>query len=306
MSDAWEPHVRAFFTYLRVECGLARATLDAYGLDMRDLLADLHEAGVDAPADLKPQHLVDHFRKLKRERGLASSSIIRHLATIRMFCRFLHADGRLAENPADLIERPTRWRNLPDVLSPNQVKKLIEAPQPPADPAAPPLHLRDRAILEVLYAAGLRASETAGLGLDDYHETLRVVKVTGKGGKQRLVPLGKPAMAAVDVYRTDCRPVLVRPDGRDKHHLFLSRTGRPLERVALWQIVQRHAARAGMKNVHPHMLRHSFATHLLSGGADLRVVQELLGHSDISTTQIYTHVDQDRLKSIHKKHHPRA
>jgi integrase/recombinase XerD len=305
MTDAWQPHLRAFFSYLRVECGLAPATRSAYRLDIRDLMGDLAAAGVDEPAQLRPVHLAEHLRKLKRDKNMESSSVVRHLATIRMLCRFLHADGRIAENPAEVIERPTRWKHLPDVLSPGQVKRLLAAPQPPADPKAAPLHLRDRAILEVMYAAGLRASETAGLGLENYHETLRVVMVTGKGGKQRLVPLGKPAMGAVETYLKECRPALARPDGRDAGRLFLSRTGRPLERVALWQIVKRHARAAGL-TVHPHMLRHSFATHLLSGGADLRVVQELLGHSDISTTQIYTHVDQDRLKSIHKKHHPRG
>jgi integrase/recombinase XerD len=223
-----------------------------------------------------------------------------------MFCRFLHAEGRIAENPAEVIERPTRWKRLPDVLSPRQVKALIEAPAPPADPKAPPLHLRDRAVLELMYAAGLRASETAGVCREDLHETLRVVMVTGKGQKQRLVPLGQPAMDAINVYLADCRPRLARSPDLDRGRLFLSRTGRPLERVAIWQIVKRSAVRAGLRHVHPHTLRHSFATHMLSGGADLRVVQELLGHSDITTTQIYTHVDQSRLKSVHKAHHPRG
>ena len=306
MTDKWSKHTHDFFNYLRVECGLAKATLSAYELDLRDLLKDLQKNGIDEPARLRADHLANHLRSLRTEHQLASSSVIRHLATIRMFCRFLHADGRITENPADLLERPTRWRHLPDVLTPNQVKKLLTTPQPEIDPHAPPLFLRDRAILELMYAAGLRASEAAGLILGDYHQTLRVIMVTGKGNKQRLLPIGKPAVMALETYLENCRPVLLRPDGRDKGAVFLSRTGRPLERVALWQIVKRNARKAGLNNVHPHTLRHSFATHMLSGGANLRTVQELLGHSDISTTQIYTHVDQARLKSIHEKYHPRA
>ncbi|MCK4872219.1 MAG: tyrosine recombinase XerD [Phycisphaerales bacterium] len=301
----WQPHVRDFLTYLRVECGLARATLIAYESDLRDLINDLASRGVLNPLNLAPQHLADHLRVLKTDRDLAATSIIRHLATIRMFCRFLHAQGRIEENPADLLERPTRWRHLPNVLSLKQVTALLNAPRPLENPDAPPLHLRDRAILEVMYAAGLRASETTGLTTNNVHDTLRVIRVTGKGGKERLIPIGKPALAAIHTYLRECRPRLARPDVRDEGCLFLSRTGRPLERIALWQIVTRSAAKAGLKHIHPHMLRHSFATHLLSGGADLRVVQELLGHSDVTTTQIYTHVDQRRLKSIHKKYHPR-
>jgi integrase/recombinase XerD len=177
--------------------------------------------------------------------------------------------------------------------------------------AGPPLHLRDRAMLELLYACGLRASEVAGLRIADFHPTLGVVMVTGKGGKQRLVPVGKPAQEAVRRYLDECRPRLLagagkapRPD-RSAGRLLLSRSGRPLERVAVWQLVRKNAKLAGLGHVHPHLLRHSFATHLVSGGADLRVVQELLGHADIATTQIYTHVDSSRFRAIQKKFHPR-
>jgi integrase/recombinase XerD len=229
---------------------------------------------------------------------------------VRVFCRWLHARGLVAEDPSQILERPTRWKKLPGVLSPKQLKALIESPRPEAarkdGPEQPPLWLRDRAMLELMYASGLRASEVGALGLTDLHDTLGVVRVTGKGNKQRLVPVGKPAQNAIRAYMSECRVVLVRPDGRDKGRLLLSRSGRPLERVAVWQIVKRHAATAGLRDVHPHMLRHSFATHLLAGGADLRVVQELLGHADISTTQIYTHVDRSRLRDVHRKHHPRG
>jgi integrase/recombinase XerD len=320
LPAAWEEQRRAFLAFIRVECGLSPNTLEAYDRDLRDLASDLAGRGVDTPSSISARHLSQHLSGLKTERGMAASSVIRHMATVKVFCRWLCARGRLVEDPAEVLERPTRWKRLPGILSPKQLKSLIEAPQPaPAadqgsqeadgdlpSPAGPPLWLRDRAMLELMYASGLRASEVGDLHVTDLHDTLGVVRVTGKGRKQRLVPVGKPAQAAIRRYLAECRPALARPDGRDKGRLLLSRTGRPIERVAVWQIVKRHAAAAGLRHVHPHMLRHSFATHLLIGGADLRVVQELLGHADISTTQIYTHVDRSRLKDVHRKHHPRA
>lgn len=305
----------SFHGFLRVECGLSRNTLDAYGRDLRELLEDLTATGVSSPAEITPRALVQHVTDLRLRRNLSGTSVTRHLATIKVFCRWLHARGLVPKNPADALDRPMRWKKLPDVLSPRDVKKLLDAPKPPdgaalATPrgradAALHLHLRDRALLELVYASGLRASEVADLKLNDYQRTIGIVRVTGKGDKQRLVPVGDPARAAVESYLRDCRERLARPNS-DRGHLLLSRTGKPLERVAVWQIVTRCAALAGLRNVHPHTLRHSFATHLLIGGADLRVVQELLGHADIATTQIYTHVDRSRLKSVHAKFHPRA
>ena len=301
-SSAFDQPVREFLTYLRVEGGLASATLEAYGRDLRDLLSDLRSAGVKGPAGVTPHHLVGHVRSLHRDRGLQPSSIARHLATIRVFFRFLEASGVVEENATRLLESPTRWKRLPGVLTPRQMRQLLEGPCPDHGR----LWLRDKAMLELMYAAGLRASEAAVLEVRDYNGTLGVVMVTGKGGKQRMVPVGKPAREMTERYVAELRPELARfDDGRDEDRLLLSNTGRPLERVAVWQIVRRAARRAGLKEVHPHMLRHSFATHLLAGGADLRVVQELLGHSDISTTQIYTHVDRSRLREVVRKHHPR-
>lgn len=305
---------RDFLAFLRLECGLLPNSLLAYDRDLRDLLGDLASAGVSSPSGITPRHLATHLASLRSRRGLAGSTVIRHLATIRVFCRWLVARGLIHDNPADILDRPTRWKTLPDVLTPRQLKELIERGTGASPPIRgvgrrhPTLHVRDRALLEVMYGAGLRASEAAGLGVTDYLDTLGVVRVTGKGNKQRLVPLGRPARDAVDRYLRECRPALARDAGATSGHdrLFLSRTGRPLERVAVWQIVRRAAASAGLRGVHPHMLRHSFATHLLAGGADLRVVQELLGHADIATTQVYTHVDRTRLKSVHRKHHPRA
>jgi integrase/recombinase XerD len=316
LPEGLAPLYRDFLVFIRVECGLSANTLAAYGRDLRDLLLDLDIRGVKAIAQVQPRHLTDHLAALKTSRSLAASSIIRHMATIKVFFRWLLARGFIPENPADILDRPTRWKKLPGVLSPKQLRQLLEAPAPPEwDGTGEPPHplwLRDRAMLELMYASGLRASEVGAVQLTDFHETLGVVRVTGKGNKQRLVPVGKPALAAVERYLKECRPLLVRSAidrgdlRRDQGRLLLSRSGRPLERVAVWQIVKKHAQTAGLRNVHPHVLRHSFATHLLAGGADLRVVQELLGHSDIATTQIYTHVDRTQLKHVHAKHHPRA
>ncbi len=301
-------HARqAFLTYIRVECGLASNTIEAYGRDLRDLLIDLDKNEVTSPEAVEPRRLVEHLTSMKNDRGQASSTITRRLATIRTFFRWLHAEGAIDENPATWLDRPTRWQRLPDILSPNQMRRLLESPSPELDrPGQPPLWLRDKAMLELMYASGLRASEVGAVGVEDFHPKLGVVRVLGKGDKERLAPMGRPAIQAIETYLTDCRPQLKRPDGRDKNRLILSKTGRPVERVAVWQIVKRHASRAGLRDVHPHTLRHSFATHLLMGGADLRLVQELLGHADIATTQIYTHVDRSRLKDVHRKFHPRG
>lgn len=282
-------------------------TLDAYGRDVRELLGHIAEQGVEEAGSVTHRHLAAHIAHLSK-RGLAASSVARHLATVKVLFRWLEAMGRIETNPADYLDQPTRWKKIPGVLSPRQVRSLLEAPKPDpaADPDAPAYWSRDRAMLELMYASGLRASEVGALGLNEIMETLGVVRVTGKGDKQRLVPMGKPARQTLAAYLEDCRPKLVRADGRDRGRVFLSRTGRPLERVRVWQLVKKYAALAGLDGVHPHVLRHSFATHLLGGGADLRVVQELLGHADIATTQIYTHVDKDRLKSVHAKFHPRG
>lgn len=301
---------RSFTAFLRVECGLSANTLEAYGRDLAELLADLSARGRAGPKETLPRDLREHIAALRSQRGLAASSVIRHMATARVFFRWLMSSGVLSDNPADALDRPHQWRRLPGVLSPRQVRLLIEAPKPnPARANVVPLHLRDRAMLELMYACGLRASEAADLCLSDLQPTLGVALVNGKGGKQRLVPIGKPARAAIERYVELCRPRLAgdgvkRPD-RTRGRLLLSRAGRPLERVAVWQLVRKNALAAGLRDVHPHMLRHSFATHLLAGGADLRVVQELLGHSDIATTQVYTHVDSSRLRAVTRKFHPR-
>ncbi len=303
-----EAAIARLLAHLRIECGLADNTLAAYARDLRDLRQDLEAQGVLSVDALTGRMVVDHIRALRTRRRLASSSIVRHVATMRILCRFLAAEGHAPEELGALIERPSQWRRIPNVLSHGRIEQLLESAHPPEDhdPGILPLWLRDRALLELLYACGLRASEAATIPQSEVFFTLGFVKVTGKGNKQRLVPFGKPAELHLRRYLDDCRPRLVKGDGRDRDRVFLSRTGRPLERVAIWQIVKRHAARTGLERVYPHLLRHSFATHLLSGGADLRVVQELLGHSNITTTEIYTRVDQTRLREVVRKFHPRG
>jgi len=298
----YDQPVRDFLNYLRIEAGLARATLEAYAHDLSGLVTDLVAHGVSGPTAVTPADLAGHVRSLHRDHGLQSSSIARHLATIRVFFRFLKANRLIEEDPSRLLETPTRWKRVPGVLSPRQMKKLLAAPTP----ADGRLWRRDKAMLELMYAAGLRASEAAALTLRDFNGTISVLLVNGKGGRQRIVPVGVPACEAVEAYVEHLRGDLARfEDGRDEQRLLLSNTGRPLERVAVWQIVRRNAERAGLGRVHPHMLRHSFATHLLMGGADLRIVQELLGHADIATTQVYTHVDRSHLQKVIREHHPR-
>ncbi len=291
-----------FLSFARVEAGLSPATIEAYSRDLADFLADVDGVGTLAPDRVTFDHVSGHLRSLSRGKSLDPASIVRHLATIRVFFRYLHANRRIRRDPARLVDRPTRWRRVPGVLTQGQMKKLVEAPS--ADWGD--LWLRDRAMLELMYAAGLRASEVGALKVNDLNETLASLIVTGKGRKQRVVPIGTPALDWTRRYLKDLRPRLARSgDGRDHFRLFLSFSGRPLERVAVWQIVKRAAARAGLKGVHPHVLRHSFATHLVIGGADLRVVQELLGHADIGTTQIYTQVDRTRLREVLRRFHPR-
>ncbi len=281
-----------------MECGFASATLEAYEADLRELGAWLTDRGLHAWGSLDLGLIVEHMRAME-QRGLAVSSIARHVATIRVFCRFMEAQGLLPKDPAQLLTQPRAWDTLPNVLGRQQVQRLLEAPR-----RRDAMYLRDVALLELLYGGGLRASELAGLDQQRLHGDLAVARVHGKGNKERIVPLGQPAMLAAKRYQQDLRPKLVR-DSRPTDCLLLSRTGAPMTRVVVWQVVVRHARRAGLRGVHPHTLRHSFATHLLEGGADLRVVQELLGHANIQTTQIYTHVDASGLKRVIEKCHPR-
>lgn len=292
-------HVQTFLDQLAVEHGLAANTIAAYRRDLADLQRFL--ASCARPlADLVITDVQAFLRSLQ-DRGLAVSSIARHLSSMKMFLRFAFDRGLLGKDLASLLETPKKWRLLPGTLRVPQVDALMNAPDGDDDD---PMRLRDRALLELLYATGLRVSELTSLKISDVDLKIGFLRCIGKGRRERIVPVGRSAIDAVTAYLSECRPRLVRePDGG---RLFLSRTGRPLERTNAWRLVRKYARQIGLRGkVSPHTLRHCFATHLLQGGADLRIVQDLLGHVDVSTTQIYTHVDSDRLKSIHQKFHPR-
>jgi integrase/recombinase XerD len=291
--------VKAFRHFLQSERGMAANTLLAYGRDLERYSAWIVNGGL---SDYRTPTLADFSRYLShlRDDGLIPASIARHLVALKMFYRFLRMDNRVTSNTVDLLATPALWERIPQVLSPEAVDKLLHGPQP-----GDRFFLRDRAMLETLYATGCRASEVVGLKLADLHLDSAFLKCTGKGSKQRIVPLGKPAVGALRAYLGDVRPGLVKT--ADTPWVFVSRGGKKLSREMLWCIVKKYVRRLGLHaKVSPHTLRHSFATHLLSGGADLRTVQELLGHASIQTTQHYTHVDRERLKAIHKQFHPRA
>ncbi|MFM1822453.1 MAG: Tyrosine recombinase XerD [Planctomycetota bacterium] len=294
--------LRDFLAYCRIECGLAPASIATYGRDLDDLVGDLVSRGVASPAAVEPAHLAEHVRFLARDRSLDPATIVRHVSTVRVFFRFLHASRLVRENPARLLERPTKWRKIPDVISPSQMKRLVEAPSPDHGE----LWARDRAILELMYAAGLRASEVGDVRLNQWFPVVASLHVVGKGSKHRIVPVGMAAARALERWIGELRPALVGGDeARAGHRLFVSARGKPLERVAVWMLVKKYAAVAGLHGVHPHVLRHSFATDLLRGGCDLRTVQEFLGHASVVTTQIYTHVDKSRLRETVSRFHPR-
>lgn len=288
----------AFLDYLQAECGLALNTRKAYRRDLRRFLAYLASAGPGKLAGLQSSH-IELFLKHCKADGLAAASIGRALAAVRMFCRWLVLQRELAADVSEVIDTPRKWRYLPTVLDDQSVRELLA--QPDADHDA--MGLRDRAMLAVLYATGMRASELAGLKATDINFNVGVARVMGKGSKERIVPVAPAAMRAVQEY---LKVRSAAPAGAQQAAMFLSRTGRRLSREDVFRTVRKYVRRAAMRpGVTPHTLRHCFATHLLAHGADLRSVQEMLGHADIATTQIYTHVDASRLKGIHRKFHPR-
>ncbi|GMU37139.1 MAG: site-specific tyrosine recombinase XerD [Phycisphaerae bacterium] len=289
--------VKRFLDYLFIECGLAGNTVTAYQRDLNEFWNHLVELDVYLP-DVTIQDVQKHLIRL-HERGLAVSSICRHLMAIKMFLRFLHMERFIRHDVATLIETPRGWNRIPHSLHVAEVEALLSAPDPSDE-----YYLRDRALLELMYATGLRVSELSGLTLRNLNLKVGYLRCVGKGGRERIVPIGRCAIDAVTTYLDDLRPQLSRE--RRSDHVFLSRTGRRLDRTNIWRLVHKYGRLAGLsKDTHPHLLRHSFATHLLTGGADLRVVQELLGHADIKTTQVYTHVDPVHLRNIHQKCHPR-
>lgn len=289
--------VDAYLDHLRVERALAKNTVEAYARDLGKLCIHAEERGVDGPRKIDAA-LVSSFLVGLGHEGIGARSAVRHLSAVRGFTRFLQRERELDLDPCSLVERPRIGRRLPKVLNVGEVSELLEAPEKTTFRG-----LRDRSMLHLLYAAGLRVSELVGLKVGDVDRKRGLVSPLGKGGKRRLVPLGEPALDALDAY------LAVRPEnpGASSSTLFLSPRGKALTRQGFWKLITAYARGAGiMKPSSPHKLRHSFATHLLEGGADLRSVQALLGHADISTTEIYTHVADEHVRAAYKKAHPRA
>ncbi len=293
-------YLEPFEDYLHFERGLAQRTVGAYLGDVSALVEHLVEQGSTHPGQVDHGDLREYLFSMK-DRGLAPSSIRRSLSSIRAYFRFLVEEGVTAEDPTERLESPLAGRPLPKVLSRQETERLLEAPS-----TDHPSHWRDRAILELLYATGMRVSELTGLSVRDLDLEGRWCLVRGKGARERMVPFGEAAGTALRRYLGVYRPDVDR--GESGGRLFLNRQGRPLSRMGVWTVVREAARRAGLekRGVSPHVLRHTFATHLLEGGADLATVQELLGHADISTTQIYTHVDREYLRDVHRRFHPRS
>ncbi len=288
-----------FQDYLIFERGLSKRTLSAYQHDLENCIEFLARQGITDPNHVTPTVLRTWIFSL-HEVGLAPSSIRRAQSAVRTFFRFLLAEGWLSVDPTERLESPKIRDRLPEFLTKEETQRLLDAPNPQKS-----LYWRDRSILELLYASGVRVSELVGLLISGLDLDDSFITVFGKGGKERIVPVGVPALLTLKRYLSELRPKLDQAEGRG--HVYLNARGRPLTRESVWKLVRDSGRRADInKNVSPHTLRHTFATHLLEGGADLAAVQELLGHVDISSTQIYTHVDREYLRQIHGKYHPRA
>ena len=292
-------HLEAFRDYLAFERGLSVRTLEAYARDLEKLVEYLKLRGIDRIVGARPSDLREFVYHLK-DAGLQPTSIRRCISAVRSYFAFLVGEGLVKADPSERIELPKTWRRLPGVLTRAEMQKLLEAPD-----MDDRMFWRDRAMLEFAYASGVRVSELTTVKLRDLALGEGFASVFGKGAKERLVPLGRAAINALETYLREVRPGL-EGDGTEGV-VFLNQQGRPLTRMGVWKILRKHVRAAGLeKRVTPHTLRHSFATHLLEGGADLAAVQEMLGHADIATTQIYTHVDREYLKDVHRKFHPRA
>ena len=291
--------IDGFLDHLALERGLSPRTIDAYRRDLERCHAFLGARGIQQIGDAGSGELRDYVYHLK-DAGLQPTSIRRSLSALRTFFGYLVGEGLVASDPTERVEMPQTWRRLPDVLSTADVAKLLDSPD-----ASETLYWRDKAMLEFAYASGVRVGELITIKSRDVLFEDGLAVVFGKGSKERIVPVGRAALRALDVYVREIRPKLARGD--TKGVLFLNARGQPLSRMGVWKILQKYVRRAGIrKRVTPHTLRHSFATHLLEGGADLAAVQEMLGHADIATTQIYTHVEREYLRQVHRQYHPRA
>jgi integrase/recombinase XerD len=288
-----------FLNFLSVERGLAANTISSYRADLRKFAAYLEKTRAGGLDMVKKDDLTKYLLHLK-DSGLSTNSISRNLAAIKTFWRFLVNERHVKENVAGFLESPKLWKKLPETLDVGEVDRLISAPD-----SRNWRGIRDKASLELLYGTGMRVSELVNLKVSNVNMDVGFIKCTGKGSKERIVPLGKSARDALKKYLDKSRTRLLKKGIQEKS-LFLTRLGGSMSRQSFWKMIKSYARQVGIKkNISPHMLRHSFATHLLERGADLRIVQEMLGHADISTTQIYTHINKERLKSIHHKFHPR-
>jgi integrase/recombinase XerD len=291
--------VETFIDHLRFERSLSEETVAAYRHDVLRMASFARTLGRAAPGEITTDDLRRLIMTLK-ELGLAPTSIARNISALRTYFRFLLGENEVVADPSERIDTPKAWKTLPDVLSVAEMERLVEAPD-----LNHPLAWRDRAMLEFAYASGVRVSELIGIRVRDLHLNEEFASVFGKGARERLVPVGRRAIGALAIYLRETRPTLER--GRGEGRVFLNARGGPLSRMGVWKILRQHVLAARIeKPVSPHTLRHSFATHLLEGGADLVAVQEMLGHADISTTQIYTHVDRSYLSQVHREFHPRA
>ena len=289
-----------FITYISVERGLAKNTLLAYRRELNKYAKVLKAAKFALPDGITREHISGYMFALKKE-GLTTTTICRNLAAIKMFHRFLVRENLAKEDPTTLLETPKLWKRVPEVLTQREVDAMLNLIAGAKGLQAK----RDIAMLELLYASGLRVSEIVDLKILSVDPDVGFVRAIGKGSKERIIPVGKKAIVSLRVYLEKARPKLLK--GKDSDALFVSRLGKKMSRVSVWNMIKMYARLSGIKkNIKPHTMRHTFATHLLEHGADLRSVQEMLGHADISTTQIYTHVDKERLKSVHKEFHPRA
>jgi integrase/recombinase XerD len=289
------PSIQAYLNFCRVEKGLAANSVNSYRLDLKRLSEEIGKPVTEIQA-LDLAHYVESLYNA----GLSARSIARHITTLRNFYRFLIQEGQREHDPTEFLNQPRQWTTLPKYLNRDELDRLIAAP-----PVEKPTGIRDRAMLDLLYATGLRVSELCQLTLSAVERETGVLRVTGKGNKQRMVPFGQAAGQAMDLYLGSARPRLLK--GRSSRHLFITARGRAMTRQSFWKLLRGYGLKAGISRaLTPHVIRHSFATHLVEGGADLRSVQIMLGHADISTTQVYTHVAQRRLRETIEQHHPRA
>jgi integrase/recombinase XerD len=288
-----------YITYLDVEEGVSPNTIEAYLHDVGQYISYLNGRGIITPGNVTKEHIIDFIEDLRRK-NLSARSVSRYFSAVRSYHLYLYREHIATSDPTETIEVLTPYRKLPDVLSIEDVTRLIEIPD-----TSTPLGIRDRAMLEFAYATGVRVSELLSVKVHNILFDENIIRITGKGSKQRLIPLGSIAKEKVQDYLITVRPALIKETQRDV--VFLNARGSPLTRMGFWKILQKYVIRAGItRQVSPHTLRHSFATHLLEGGADIRVIQELLGHSHIATTEIYTHIDREYLKEVHRTFHPRA